>query len=110
MLCVCAGAIFASLEVLASRSVTLKQYKEQAVLPDWCNLFQAEDKEDKTLLALKTDKPVGASSLDVTSRAGPAGETAVGEKTADTMSPATVGGQPPADTPVKAPATKPVTS
>ena len=53
----------ASVEVLASRSLSLKQYREQPLLPDWCSLFEHEDKEDKTLLALKTEKPVGVSSL-----------------------------------------------
>ena len=77
--CCCSGAILASLEVLGSRSITLKQYNEQPVLPDWCSLYEPEEKEDKTLLALKTDKPVGTSSLAaVTSEpvvSGPAGES-----------------------------------
>ena len=58
------------------------------MLPDWCSLYEPEEKEDKTLLALKTDKPVGTSSLAaVTSEpvvSGPAGESGTAAAAATT--------------------------
>ena len=47
------AAIFATPETLATRSLSLAQYRQQPLLPDWCNLFQPKMPEDTSLTSLR---------------------------------------------------------
>ena len=42
-----------ALEILASRSVTRDAYNKDAVIPDWCSLYESEERDEKLATPLK---------------------------------------------------------